>query len=174
MGSSARPVTGRDVLNEPGQFGLAASDILAHLPNWIFDAVWEDYSYAPGPGGICALGALGAALGFPFTVESNAHFIVCKMTMLVTDQTVPNPVPVPLPLVLCNIQQSGVSTRGFQPGGINLPLTNLFGTGQLPRVLNAAKLVPANSQVIVNLTNLSTVALNVFLTFSGFAVVISG
>lgn len=156
----------------PHNYDLAASDQFAHLPPWVFEATWEEYQYAPGVNGLCALPGAAAALSFPVQVESNAHFVICKTTMLVTDQAAP-PNVVALPLVLAQLQQSG-SGRGFMPAGVFVPLVTMFGTGQLPVIWPTAKMVAANSQFSVTLTNLTAVALNVYLVFHGFAVMVSG
>lgn len=150
-------------------FELAASNQFAHLPRWIFDATWEPYTY-PVNGGLVALAGAAAALQFPVQIESNAHFVWASNTMLVTDQAAP-PVVQPVPLVLCNI---GTQPRQCMPAGQFVPLVSAFGTGQFPRRLESVKLVPANQQITVTLTNLTAVALNLYLEFHGWAVMVSG
>lgn len=151
---------------------LAASNKFLHLPRWIFDAVWTPYVYTTGIGP-AALGALAAALAFPVQIESNTHFVLTKQTALVTDQAVPPTTIYPVPFITCSLAQSG-SARGFMPAAQSVPLVNIFGTGQRPFEWDVAKLIEANSQFAITLNNLVAVAYNVYLSFIGFAVVVSG
>jgi len=157
---------------DPNAYQLAASQQFAHLSGWIFDATWEPYTYAPGFG-VVALPGLAAAQAFPITVESNAHFVICNSTMVVTDQAGPPANLVPAPLVQCQLQQSG-SGRGFMPASTAVMIGNIFGTGQRPYIWPSAKLVQANSVFSVTLTNLTALALNLYLAFNGFAVMVTG
>lgn len=153
----------------PDLFQLAASRQFAHLPGWMFDATWEPFQY-PVNGGVCALPGAAAALAFPVQIESNAHFVMASGTMLVNDTSVP-PVLQPAPEVLVNI---GTQPRQFMPAGQFVPLVSMFGTGQLPRIYESVKVIPANQQITVTLTNLTATALNLYLVFHGWAVMVSG
>lgn len=146
-------------------FDLAASTTFAHLPPWMFDAVWDPFFYTTGQGP-ALVGAAAAGLAFPVQIESTSHFICCATTMLATDQAAP-PNLVALPLCLASLAISG---SGFMPGGQYVPLVSLFGTGQAPYIWPAAKLIQAAQAFTITITNLSAVALSLYLVFHGFRV----
>jgi hypothetical protein len=146
-------------------FDIAASVLFAHLPPWMFDAVWDPFFYTTGLGP-AAVGALAAGLAFPVQIESTSHFVCCATSMVATDQAAP-PNLIAFPLVLASLAISG---GGFMPGGQFVPVTSIFGTGQLPYIWPVAKLVEASQQFTVTLTNLANQAMNLYLVFHGFRV----
>lgn len=78
----------------------------------------------------------------------------------------------PAPNVVCAIQDQS-SNRNWQNGPV--PIPSIFGNGQLPYFWPEPRLLPANTNVIITLTNYDAASVpNIRLTFSGYRLYSAG
>ncbi len=113
--------------------------------------------------------ASGGTADKSFQIESDAHFILQKMTcfadVAAAAQTDSSRV---LPLVTLLITDSGSSRQMMDAP---LPIPALMGTGELPYILPTPHKFSANSTVSIALANYdAALAYNLYLVFSGVKV----
>lgn len=146
------------------RFGLAGSTFLLHLPQELFERIWENYIY---PLDFLPLAAAAAQTAGTIQIESNADFVLCSLTQVVrsvADATI----IIPNPAITLTLSKQG-SGRAFMPAPVDM--LNYFGTVENPKVLEVPKLITRNTTIQAFLNNLDAVnARNVRLGFSGFAV----
>lgn len=95
----------------------------------------------------------------PFIIVSQSFYAnTANATLTVATQVIPN--------VIVLLTDTG-SNRQLMD--VAVPIWNIFGNGQFPFVLPEPKLMQANSQLQVTVTNReAAIAFNLYLTFSGY------
>jgi hypothetical protein len=92
--------------------------------------------------------APGASQTNNFTVQQEADFLLTKITMIAVNTNLPQ---TPLCTIMINDTGSGRNLMSS-----NVPLSSMFGDGQLPFILPRQRLFVASSVVNITLTSFDT------------------
>ena len=101
-------------------------------------------------------------------IQADSDFVVQKMTYVATiSNAIQTDSSRVLPLVTIQVTDSGSGRDMFAEA---VPVTAIMGDGNLPFILPKPKLYASRSSIIVNVSNLTSTAYNLYIAFIGYKV----
>jgi hypothetical protein len=156
-----------DVKATIARFGLAGSTFLLHLPQEMFERIWEFFVYPVNYIGPTVLAAGAVAQPGGFQVAAEADFVWCGLNAVM--RTVGAPAVVIANPAIQVFVQRGSGGRSFMNAPVDI--LGFGGTGEEPGILTAPVLLTRQTTLQVATTNLDAAnARNLELDFVGFAV----